>query len=349
MNTVIVADIGGTNARFSLARLGAERGTLSLSHPREFSSADFNTFSACFSEYLSGLGLPPEQIPTSACFAVAGAVGDECTQLTNLNWSLWPRALCQQFGLECAEVINDFAALACATPYLKGADILTLQRGNISSSAAGQLGARAVVGPGTGLGMSALIHDGRRWRPLASEGGHCSFSPETAMELELYQQLRSDSGYVSTEQLLCGSGLQNIYRAMSRIHHLPEQPWSPADITEQALKGTCPMALLALNCFCAQLGSVCGDAALTFGARGGVYLAGGILPRLQNFLLHSDFIERFNNKGKLRGFVEQLDVHLITKSNPGLLGAAAYMLDGSSERLRNDEQINKRQALMESI
>jgi len=326
MNTIIVADIGGTNARFALAhraKLGTAQG---LSHTREFSTADFKTFAECLSQYLDELSVDDNTPrPSAACFAVAGAVGQSVTELTNVAWSLCPQSLSRDYDLSRVEVVNDFAALASAIPYLGHDDVTLLQAGSRDSSAAHAV--KAVVGPGTGLGVAALVKQGDGWTPLASEGGHRCFAPETDLELALYRVLRGDSHYVGAEQILSGSGLQNIYQGLHEVYDRPLKARLPHEITTHATSGRCELAQQALSIFCAQLGSICGDTALTFGARAGLYLGGGIPPRIQDFLIASDFIERFNNKGKQTGYVKDVAVKLITKDTPALLGAAAWLIN----------------------
>jgi len=327
MNTIIVADIGGTNARFALAhteKLGSAQG---LSHTREFSTADFNTFAECLSQYLDELNLDAQTAqPSAACFAVAGPVGQTVTELTNVKWSLCPQALRRDYGLHQVEVVNDFAALASAIPYLRAEDVIVLQAGSEDYTAQ-KHAVKAVVGPGTGLGVAALMKQDNSWTPLASEGGHRCFAPETDIELALYQLLRDENNYACAEQFLSGSGLQNIYQGLHRVYDKPLEPRLPHEITTAATSGRSELAQQALSIFCAQLGSICGDTALTFGARAGLYLGGGIPPKIQDFLIASDFMRRFNNKGKQSAYVKNIAVKLITKETPALLGAAAWLIN----------------------
>jgi len=332
MNTIIVADIGGTNARFALAhraKLGSAQG---LSHTREFSTADFNTFAECLSQYLDDLNWDDLnqnqhiQRPTAACFAVAGPVGQTVTELTNVQWSLCPQALRRDYGLDQVEVVNDFAALASAIPYLSAEDVIVLQAGSEAYTAE-KHAVKAVVGPGTGLGVAALMKQDNSWAPLASEGGHRCFAPETDVELALYQVLRDENNYAGAEQFLSGSGLQNIYQGLHQVYDKPLKVRLPHEITADATSGRCELAQQALSIFCAQLGSICGDTALTFGARAGLYLGGGIPPKIQEFLINSDFLQRFNNKGKQSEYVKNIAVKLIIKDTPALLGAAAWLIN----------------------
>jgi len=327
MNTIIVADIGGTNARFALAhraKLGSAQG---LSHTREFSTAEFNTFAECLSQYLDQLNLDDgDQQPTAACFAVAGAVGQSVTELTNVKWSLCPQALRRDYDLKQVEVVNDFAALASAIPYLSTEDVIVLQAG-AEDYTEEKHAVKAVVGPGTGLGVAALMKQENSWAPLASEGGHRSFSPETDLEMALYKTVRSNTNYACVEQFISGSGLQNIYQGLHSVYDKPLVPRQPHEIAADATSGRCELAQQALSIFCAQLGSICGDTALTFGARAGLYLGGGIPPKIQDFLIASDFLQRFNNKGKQSEYVKNIAVKLIIKETPALLGAAAWLIN----------------------
>ncbi len=325
MQTLIVGDIGGTNARFALATQD-DQGVIRLSQMRDFSTADFSDFDLCFDLFLSQLASDDwgQSKPVQACIAVAGPVGDLETHLTNVSWSLNPGSLCKQFNLQHVEVLNDFAALACSLPYLQADDLKTLQApGELQNES---FKPKAVIGPGTGLGVAALVHSASGWIPIATEGGHRSFSPETDIEFQISQSLCDKDGYLAVEDLLSGSGLCNIYESLGEIQQQTVQPLQPYQITEVALSGKSELAKDALNIFFGVLGSVCGDAALSYGATGGVYIGGGILPQLQDFVLQSEFLKRFNNKGSYRQYVNPISVRLITRKNPALIGAAAWLL-----------------------
>ncbi len=319
----IVADIGGTNARFSLVTdRNPETGEYALSQQREFSTADFDTFAACFDAYLSSMGGP---LPQYACIAVAGPVSSDQVQLTNVDWVFSIAETCERFALKRLEVINDFAALACSVTHLGPDDCLQIYAGE-----PGTLATKAIVGPGTGLGVAALVHNGGNWSPLPSEGGHRAYSPQTDREINVYKELQKKFGYVSAENLLSGAGMVNIYRALATLEQRQCDDIQPSQITEAALNdrgdlADVDLARETLDIFCGVLGSVCGDVALTYGAKGGVYLGGGILPRMKEYLLNSDFVARFKAKGVISSYLEDISVVLIVHKNPALIGAAAWL------------------------
>ncbi len=324
MNTVIVGDIGGTNARFSLANRDRD-GTIQLAHTRQFATADFATFSECFSCYLSETAESGRAgDDNSACFAVAGPVSDGKVQFTNNRWSIHQGLLCDEFRLQRLEIINDFAAMASSLPWLQAEDVVILQKGSAGADHRDQ--PKAVVGPGTGFGVAGLVPSASGWIPVSTEGGHRSFAPESEAEFQLYKQLCDDNGYLAVEDLISGPGLCNIYQALCQIQQQPAENLPPEQITAAALSGESTLAEETLNFFCNVLGSVCGDAALSYGATGGFYLAGGILPQVEDFLIQSAFLERFNNKGQFRLYLKNIPVYLIVRRNTALTGAAAWAL-----------------------
>ncbi len=324
MKTVIVGDIGGTNARFALASRDLS-GAIQVARTKELATADFATFSECFSHYLSETTDPGQAGDAcTACFAVAGPVTANDIQFTNNAWSINRESLCDQFQLQRLDIINDFAAMACSLPWLQPADTVVLQQGAAASDQNHK--PKAVVGPGTGFGVAGLVPSASGWIPLSTEGGHRSFSPESETELQVYKQLCDDNGYLAVEDLLSGPGIGNIYQALCQIHQQPAEKVSPERITAAALSGESAIAQETLSFFCNVLGSVCGDAALSYGATGGLYLAGGILPQLTDFLADSAFIERFTNKGAFKRYLKKIPVSLIVRRNTALIGAAAWVL-----------------------
>lgn len=318
MSLLIVADIGGTNARFGLVQELTQ--AVHITEQHIFNCSEYDTFSHVLNAYLN---LIPNFKPKNMCIAIAGPIIGDKIKMTNLKWAFSITEIKQQFKLEHFEVINDFAAQALSVTQLTPTDLITVKPGNVLSTAP-----KTILGPGTGLGVASLIHTTRHWTALPGEGGHANFAPSNVLEIEIFKILSRSDQHVSLETLLCGSGLVRLHTALSEINgtiHDNTTLLSPADITKEALHDKSSISYKTLCVFCSVLGSAAGNIALTVGARSGVYLTGGILPRVSNILLESDFKESFNSKGVMRHYVEQIPVYLITHPQPALLGTAAHM------------------------
>lgn len=312
-----VADIGGTNARWGLVTGIDNQGRYQIESIRTFKNAGHPRFQDSLAAYLDSLGgIGIKQV----CVALAGPVLGDQINMTNIDWSFSIRAVEQEFGLTKLLVVNDFTALAYATSALTPADLVPVKAGTQRP------GPRAILGPGTGLGMASLLPLDNCWLPVSGEGGHTAFAPFGPEEIALCQLLQEAQGYVSKETLLCGSGLERIYQSLAQLRGQSAIK-SAADITASAVDGSDALAVDALNLFCAVLGSASADLALTVGALGGVYLGGGILPRIREFLLQSPFAARFCDKGIMSHYVEQLPVYLIVAAEPALIGAAALLAE----------------------
>ena len=317
---LLLADIGATNARFALTGGGGPERTLVLP------CAEFASLEAAVRAFLDQTH--PEATPSRAAFAVAGPVTGDQVALTNLSWRFSIRALRSALGLDRLEVINDFAALALALPRLAPAD--RHQIGTGESVAGAPL---AVLGPGSGLGASGLMPlPGGGWTPLSGEGGHVSLAPTDDRESAVLERLRRRFGPVSAERALSGPGLVNLYRAVAELEGREPAPLSAAEITQSALTGSCPLCREALELFAAFLGTVAGDLALTLGARGGVYIGGGILPRLGDVIERSAFRNRFVEKGPQRAYLAPVPTFLITHPLPAFLGLGALLQDEGPDR-----------------
>lgn len=308
----LIADIGGTNARFAVASHDGR-----ISKARTLACADYRDPAHAAASYLTSIGLPT---PSQACFAFACPTHDDRIRMTNNGWDFSRARTKEQLGLQRLEIINDFMALALSLPYLT-ADSLR-QVGGIQQVGRLPIG---VVGPGTGLGVSGLIPHKGSWIPLVSEGGHASLAVSGLRETAVLQHLEQHYGRVSAERILSGPGLKAIYGALCAIDAIATEDLAPSDVLARALAGTDPLCLETLNIFCALLGGFAGDFALTLGARGGIYIGGGIVPRLGDFLAESDFRRRFEDKGRLSGYVAAIPCHVITADYPALTGAAAYL------------------------
>ncbi len=329
----LVADIGGTNSRFAVGTGYDLRGGHSLAEQRVFANADFETLDQVLEKYLSDL---PGARPPHACLAVAAPVKGDSVQLTNIDWCFSIEQMRQRFGFLRLDVLNDFAALACSAPLLSDTDLTTLQPGRPAA-----YGTKAILGPGTGFGAAALIWTGQRWHPLSGEAGHAAFAPSTAEERELLDRLSAQIDHVAVETLVCGRGLVTIYRTLADSRRQPAPLTDPAQITSAGLNHTDELCEDALGLFADILAAAAGDLALTFGARGGVYLGGGMAQRLHSYLKQQRFIDRFLNKGVMRPFLEEVPLYLITHEQPALVGAAAW-LESINDRPLSDHDRGER-------
>ena len=310
--TLLVGDVGGTNARFALAHM--IQGQPVLEHHESFKGADYPTFLEGVRAFIDGC----EEKPSGGVIAVAGPVTDGTIDLTNSPWRV-SEAQLQTLGLKPVRLINDFEALAWGAPVVPQDELAWLGapvEGDPDS-------AIAVLGPGTGFGMSALVRDGRGGEmAMPSEGGHACFAPGDAVEDEILRILRRRYERVSIERLICGPGLLNMHRALAEIDGRETHIDDPAEITREALETPNSPCGATLARFCAILGAVAGDIALTTGARGGVYVAGGIAPRILPFLQASPFRERFERKGRFTEYMQAIPTRVVLHEHAALLGAA---------------------------
>lgn len=309
----LLADIGGTNARFALQQAGAE----GFADIEVLACGDYPAIGEAVRTYLrraAGRGLAVDGV-RQAAIAIANPVEGDEVSMTNHCWSFSIAALEAELDLQTLLVVNDFAALAMSLPHLKAE-----QRERIGGGAEQPGKPIGLIGPGTGLGVSGVIPCGGRWTALASEGGHVSFAPVTRQEMKILQALWEEYGHVSAERLLSGPGLELIHRALAG------QRLGAPEITGRALDGSSIACRETVETFCAVLGSVAGNVALTLGATGGMYIGGGIVPRLGELFTGSRFRERFEGKGRLSGYLARIPTWLIREEYPALRGVAA-MLD----------------------
>ena len=314
VDSVLLGDIGATNARFSLLSNG------SLNAISSFEVAKFGQFTDALAIFIKE-HCRRTQIH-KALLAIAGPIKDERVTLTNSPWVIDIGELQTVFGLE-ARIINDFEAIALSLPNLTSADLTGIGGGK------SELGApMAVLGPGTGLGVACLVVSSDRRTVIASEGGHATLAPACEQEDRIVNKLRKRFGHVSAERVISGSGLENIYQAIAALEGLECPPKNAAEITKNALSGECEFARRSLRAFCAFLGSFAGNVALTFGARGGVYIAGGIAPRILNFLIQSEFRKRFEAKGRFQSYLEAIPTYVITHPAAALIGLKSLVEAG---------------------
>ena len=248
---------------------------------------------------------------------------DDRIRFTNSHWNFTVAELSQRFAFSNFKVINDFAAVAYAVPYLSTEDRLNLQSPQPIVFDDPKHDQYAVLGAGTGLGISGIKRHRGKFIDIATEGGHCSFAPLNDLEQELLNVLKKQFSRVSNERLLSGPGLLSIYRAVAEIYgQEPINTSSAGIICQGALDGVDELRVKSFELFCNIFGSVAGDVALMLGATGGVLLAGGIAPKYTDFLIASDFRKRFEDKGRYRNYMEQIPSEIIIRDNPGLMGAA---------------------------
>ncbi|MCB1971728.1 MAG: glucokinase [Geminicoccaceae bacterium] len=307
----LVADIGGTNARFALVD-----GTGELSDIRNLPTSGYPGPAAAVRAYLGA-----REVDTLV-MAVATPVAGDRIRFTNCNWEFLVPELQAELGLERLSVINDFVAQALAVPQLSSKYLDPVRDGTVEPG-----WPMAVMGPGTGLGVAALVPVGGGWRPLASEGGHASFAPQNAREDAILRELRRQWPHVSCERVVSGPGLLHVARSLAAIDGKELQALSPESVTQFARERSCEICMETVEVFSGLIGSMAGDLALTFGARGGVYLCGGVTARLGELLDHDRLTTAFLEKGRLRSFLEPVPVAIVTHPNPGLLGTAHYHPD----------------------
>ncbi|MDR6293757.1 MULTISPECIES: glucokinase [Inquilinus] len=307
----LIADLGGTNARFALADAGGTRDAKILH------AADYPSLAEAAHAYLDMVR--PPVAPRLAAFDVASPVTGDQVSLTNATWSFSIAALQKDLGLERLEVINDFTAVALAVPHLEEAD-----RSQIGGGAPVANEPIGVLGPGTGLGVSGLVPSGGRWAALAGEGGHVTMAAASEREAAVLDRLRHRFQHVSAERVLSGMGLTNLYETLSQLDGVDPVSRDAAAVTEGARTGD-PHCVEAVNVFASMLGTVAGNLALTLGSRGGVHIAGGVVPKLGDLFDRDLFRSRFEAKGRMRPFVAAIPTYLVTHPLPAFIGLRSVL------------------------
>ena len=309
MRQALVGDIGGTNARFALADLDA----LSLDRVSVHPCRDFASLEDALGAYLATL----TQVPARACLAVAAPLRGETVRMTNLNWSFTADSLRTASGIADLRLINDFEAQARVLPHLAARDLYPIGGGQASPNMP-----KVVLGPGTGLGMAALVHGHEGWVPVATEGGHVGLAAETDTETAIFRRIADRHGRVSAERVIAGPGLEEVYRILAELRGAARKPTGIADIFARAAAGSDPLGSETAGFFVAWLGRFAGDMALAYGAAGGVYIAGGIAPRILDLLDAGALRRSFCAKGRLSAFLEEIPLQVVTAGDAGLRGAA---------------------------
>ncbi|HEU0215836.1 MAG TPA: glucokinase [Stellaceae bacterium] len=313
--TWLVGDIGGTNARFGLVSPDGE-----LLHSRVLADADYPGIAEAIDAYLAERdGLPR---PRRGAIAIASPVAGDEVRMTNHPWVFSISGLRSRLGFQRLEVINDFTAQALALPHLKDGDKVKIGPG--AALPGYPIG---VLGPGSGLGVSGLISAGKRWIPLTGEGGHATMPPISDRESAVLGAMRRHLDHVSGERVLSGPGLVNLYNSLAEVDGVPARQYTAAQITDAETGRSDPLCAEATDMFCAMLGTVAGNLALTLGAKGGVYIGGGIVPRLGERFAASAFRQRFEAKGRFHEYLATVPTYVVTHKLPAFLGCAAALME----------------------
>jgi len=312
--TWLVGDIGGTNARFGLMSPQRE-----LLHSSVLADSDYPEIGDAIEAYLAMRGEVPQ--PRVGAIALASPITGDRMRMTNHSWSFSIEELRKRIGLDRLLVINDFTAQALALPHLGDG------KRKIGGGAPVEGRPLGVLGPGTGLGVSGLIPDGSRWLPLTGEGGHATMAPATARESAVLDHMRRQFDHVSAERCISGPGLVNLYNALAAIDGVKAAQYTAAQITDPDVAAADPLCREATEMFCAMLGTAAANLALTLGAQGGVYIAGGIVPRLGERFAASPFRRRFEAMGRFRDYLAAIPTWVVTHRLAAFLGCAAAIAD----------------------
>ena len=308
----LVADIGGTNASFAL-----EIAPQQFKFVEVLACNDYNTLVDAVKEFLRRHDISAVR---HAAVAIANPIVGDWVQMTNHHWAFSIETTRQALHLETLLFLNDFTAQALAITRTPSEELL-----QVGGLAPVEGAPKAVIGPGTGLGVSGLIPSPAGYVPLAGEGGHTSFPPFDDTEMAVWQYAKQRYGHVSAERFLSGAGLVLIYEALAEREGARRQELTAAEISERALSGSSPLCRLTLDIFCAMLGTVSSNLALTLGARGGVYLCGGIIPRFIDYFRQSPFRNRFESKGRFDAYLAAIPVYVVLSKHPGISGAAVAL------------------------
>ena len=314
----LVADLGGTNIRFGLCKLSSTKVHLIRKH----SIRDYESVAHLIKVYLNDVEISSDQI-AGCCFAIAGPIVNQKVKMTNSDWLISAQTINRALGINNTYLINDFHAVALSVPHLPESGLVVIgdEQERVASSPV------SVFGPGTGLGAALLVPSGPdQYQVIPTEGGHAGLSARTEEELKIFDYWRSKGHRINREFFVSGAGIERIFEALCVAADRNDYEQLHAEtIQQKACNQEDTLCEKALNCFCALLGSAAGDQVLCTGSKGGMVLAGGILPRLVDFLQHSPFRKRFESKGVMSDYTKNIRTTLILEEQPGLIGAAAYL------------------------
>ena len=313
----LIGDVGGTNARFAI-----ETATGRFEAAAVLPNREFLDFESALRHYLQR---PESQAAGStsvqiAAIAIANPLDGDRVKMTNSGWAFSIEAVRKTFGFRILRFFNDFTALAMSIPFMSS-QALVQCGGNLPCSDK----AVGLIGPGTGLGVSGLIPCGRRFIPLEAEGGHVSFSPFSELEMEIFALAKKRYDHVSAERLISGPGMEWLYRLMAEIDGETSEPMKAYEITENAMRQPGSLCDRTVEVFCRMLGTVAGNLALTLGARGGIYIGGGIVPRIVKRFEKSGFRERFEAKGRFSEYVSRIPVFVLMDTFAAFRGVSSMM------------------------
>lgn len=312
----LIADIGATNARFAMVKNGAIVGEEILP------CADYENLGAAMAAYLQKAGAA-DQVKRAE-IAIAGPVDGDVFRMTNHAWHFSVTETRKRLGLDHLELMNDFKAVALAVPHLAGKDVRQVGPAEAKAKTHAPIG---IIGPGTGLGVASLVWGGSHYIALPGEGGHVTMPARTRREFKLFEALL-DMKYhhISAERVCSGKGLVNVYEALKRVECRPDLPErTPEDISKMGLTGVCSLCEESVALFCAFLGRAAGNLALTLGAFGGIYIAGGIAGKLGEYFDRSDFRKEFGEKGRFSDYMKPIPTYLITHPFPAFVGLKAAL------------------------
>ena len=315
MREIAVADVGGTHARFALAQIDGGR-VVGLGEPIKLHTSEHGSFQLAWQEFGRRKGM---ELPTELAIAFAGPVGGEVLKLTNNPWVIRPYLMKERLGVDRFTIVNDFGAVAHAVANLPDEEFWRICGPDLPLPSEGVI---TIVGPGTGLGVAALLRKDGRYDVIETEGGHVDFAPLDKLEDRILTLLRRSFRRVSVERIASGQGLWNLYESLGAIEKQPLTLHDEKELWTAALAGTDSLANAALDRLCLTLGSVAGDMALAQGGMA-VVIAGGVGLRLAEYLPKSGFQDRFIAKGRFERRMDEMPVKLITYPEPGLFGAAA--------------------------
>jgi glucokinase len=330
----LLADIGGTNARFALEMPSGE-----ISYIQTLATVDFPRFEDAALSYLKqvaaqGVVQKAQQTIKHAVIAIANPVGEDAIKMTNHHWAFSVNSARAELGLQTLLMVNDFSALAMAVPSLSPNELQQIGGGSAKRDAV-----IGILGAGTGLGVGMLVPDQGGWRSLQSEGGHVAFAPSDEREITVLRYCWEKYEHVSTERLASGPGIGLIHAALAAAAgRVVDHTLSTEAIVSRALNGDA-ICLETVDCFCGMLGTFAANLAVTLFTQGGVYIGGGVVPRLGNFFARSSFRSRFEKKGRFSNFTAQIPTFVITAQQPAFIGAAALL----NQHLQKNQQVAPRQ------
>ena len=315
----LLADIGGTNARFALETSPGQATLIEV-----LPCADHATLAHALKAYLSLPAVAAAQAAPlrHAALAIANPITGDMVRMTNHHWEFSIEALRVECGFQTLVVANDFTALARALPHLAAN-----QKVQIGGGAPVPNTPLGLVGAGTGLGVSGLIPCKSSWTALLSEGGHVTFSPANPTEIAVLEFAWREFDHVSAERFLSGDGIELLYRALSSLGGLTSPGLDAPEISRRALANECELCTRVVDMFCGMLGTVAGNLAITLGAQGGIYIGGGIVPRLGELFAKSSFRSRFEQKGRFVHYLAQVPTFVITAQYPAFLGVSAILAE----------------------